>query len=49
MATNEEELSISVQKCPVTFDKSSKDFHRKDAKKNASQAVAEELGLEDGK
>ena len=49
MPTSEEELAISVQKYRVIFDKSNKHFHRKDVKKNAWQAVAEELGLEDGK
>ena len=29
-AASEEELSIVVQKCPAIFDKSNKDFHRKD-------------------
>ena len=49
MATSEKELAISVQMYPVIFDKGNKDFHRKDVKKNEWQAVAEELGLEDGK
>ena len=49
MATSEEELAISVQKYPVFFDKSNKDFHRKDVQKNSWQSVVEELGLEDGK
>ena len=43
------QLAISVQKYPIIFDKSNKDFHRKYVKKNAWQAVAEELGLEDDK
>ena len=54
MAINEEDLSISVQKYTVLFDKGHKEFHRKriyrkDVKKNAWKAVAEELGFEDGK
>ena len=44
---NEEELSVVVQKYLVLYDKSNKEFHRKDVKKNAWKAVAEELGLED--
>ena len=47
-AANKEELSIAVQKYPVIFDKSNKDFHRKDVKKNAWEAVAKELGFENG-
>ena len=43
------QLAISVQKYPIIFDKSNKDFHRKYVKKNAWQAVAEEQGLEDDK
>ena len=42
-------MSISVQKYTVLFDKGHKEFHRKDVKKNAWKAVAEELGFEDGK
>ena len=49
MVPNEQELSIAVQKYPVIFDKSNKDFHRKDVKKNAWEAVAKELGFENGK
>ena len=48
MATSEEELAISVQKYPVIFDRSNKDF-QEGVKKNAWQFVVEELGLEDGK
>ena len=35
MAVNEEELSITVQRYPVLFDKSNKEFHRKDVKRIA--------------
>ena len=35
MAINEEDLSISVQKYTVLFDKRHKEFHRKEVKKNA--------------
>ena len=43
----EEALSNCVQQYKVLYDKSHKDFHRKDIKKNAWNTVAEELGLED--
>ena len=49
MAINEEDFSISVQKYTVLFDKGPKEFHWKDVKKSAWKAIAEELGLEDGK
>ena len=49
MAINEEDLPFSVQKYTVLFDKGHKEFHRKDIKKNAWKAVAEELGFEHGK
>ena len=49
MAINEEDFSISVQKYTVLFDKGLKEFHWKDVKKSAWKAIAEELGLEDGK
>ena len=49
MAINEQDFSISVQEYTVLFDKELKEFHRKDVKKNAWKAVAEELGFEDGK
>ena len=49
MAINEEDLSISVQKYAVLFDKGYKEFHWKDVKKNAWKAVTKELGFEDGK
>ena len=44
----EEALSNCVQQYKVLYDKSHKGFHRKNIKKNAWNAVAEELGLEDG-
>ena len=44
----EEALSNCVQQCKVLYDKSHKDFQRKVIKKNTWNAVAEELGLEDG-
>ena len=46
---NEKELSITVQKYSVIFDKSNVDFHSNDVKKNAWEVVAKELGLENGK
>ena len=45
----DEELSIAVEQFDVLYDKSHQDFHRKDIKSNACKAVAEKLGLEDGK
>ena len=48
MAINEEELSIIVQKYSVLYDKSQREFHRKDVKKNAWDAVAKDMGLENG-
>ena len=42
------QLAISVQKYPIIFDKSNKDFHRKYVKEKCV-AGAEELGLEDDK
>ena len=44
----EEALSNCVQQYKVLYDKSHKDLHRKDIKKNAWNTVAEEVGLEDG-
>ena len=41
----EEALSNFVQQYQVLYDKSHKTFHRKDIKKNAWNAVAEEVGL----
>ena len=49
MVINEDDMSISVQKYIVRFDKGHKEFHAKYVKKNALKAVAEELGFEDGK
>ena len=40
----EEAFSNCVQQYKVFYDKSHKDFHRKDIKKNAWNAAAEELG-----
>ena len=48
LSMEEEALSNSVQQYKVLCCKSHKDIHRKDIKKNAWNAVAEELGLEDG-
>ena len=33
ITTNEKEPSIAIQKYPVIFDKSNKDFHRKDVRR----------------
>ena len=44
----EEALSNCVQQYKVLYDKSHKDFHRKDIMKNPWNAVAEEVGLEGG-
>ena len=44
----EKALSNCVQQYKVLFDKSHKHFHRKEIKKNAWNAVAEKLELEDG-
>lgn len=49
MAINEEELAIIVEKYSVLYDKSHKEFHRKDVKRNAWDAVASDMGLECGK
>ena len=49
MTANEEELSIAVQKHPVIFDKGNLDFRSKEVKKNIWEAVAKELGFENGK
>ena len=38
-----------IKRTCLSFDKGHKEFHRKDVKKNAWKAVAEELGFEDGK
>ena len=44
----EEPSSNCVQQYKVLYDKSHNDFHRKDVKKNAWNAVTEEAGLEYG-
>ena len=44
----EEALPNCVQQYQVLYDKSHKDFHRKDIQKNAWNDVTEEVGLEDG-
>ena len=44
----EEPSSNCVQQYKVLYGKSHKDFHRKDVKKNAWNAVTEEVGLEYG-
>ena len=50
MSSNMEEKALSncVEQYKVLCDKSHKDIHRKDIKKNSQNAVAEEIGLEDG-
>ena len=48
MAMNEEELAIIVQKYSVLYDKSHREFHRKNVKKNAWDAVAKDMGIEYG-
>lgn len=48
MATNDEELSISVQKYEVLYDKEHPEFHHKDVKRNAWNEVAKDMGMEDG-
>ena len=40
MVANEEEPSIAVQKYPVIFDKSNKDFHRKGVKKRTGKTFS---------
>ena len=49
MAINKEELFVIVQKYSVLYDKSHKEFHRNDVKKNAWDAVANDIGFENGK
>ena len=48
MAANEEQLAMAMYKYSVVFGKSNKNFYRKDIKRNAWKAFAEELGLENG-
>ena len=46
----EEELAASiVQNYGVLYDKANKEFHLKDVKQNAWRAVAEQMGIEDGR
>ena len=45
----EEELASIVQNYGVLYDKANKEFQRKDVKKNAWRAVAEQMGIEDGR
>ena len=45
----EEELASMVQNYGVLYDKANKEFHRKDVKQNAWRAVAEQMGIEDGR
>ena len=45
----EEELASIVQNNGVLYDKANKEFHRKDVKQNAWRAVAEQMGIEDGR
>ena len=44
----DEYLARTVQKYPVIYDKSCKDFHDRDVKDNAWQTVAREVGLLSG-
>lgn len=46
--TYDEFLARTVQKYPVIYDKSCKDFHERDVKDSAWQAVAREVGLPSG-
>ena len=46
--TFDEFISRAVKKYPVIYDKSYKDFHERDVKDNAWQAVALEVGLRSG-
>ena len=48
MGSNEEKLSETVRKYECLYDKSHKEFHRRDSRLNAWSNVAEELGMEDG-
>ena len=45
----EEELASIVQNYGVLYDKANKEFHRKEVKQNAWRAVAEQMGIEDGR
>ena len=48
MEVDGETLANQVQEYSVLYDKSHADFHRKDIRKNAWNAIAKDLGLEDG-
>ena len=49
MAGVEDDILVeTVRNFSVLYDKAHADFHRKDVKKNAWNAVAEALGMEDG-
>ena len=45
----EEELASIVQNYGVLYDKATKEFYRKDVKQDAWRAVAEQMGIEDGR
>ena len=45
----EDELASIVQNYGVLYDKANKEFHRKYVKQNAWRAVAEQMGIEDGR
>ena len=45
---DEERLAIGVQKYPCLYDKAVSAFHNKNQKKNAWEAVANDIGLETG-
>ena len=45
----DEMLAATVRRHPVLYDKSYKDFHERDVKDNAWQAVAREVGLVSGR
>ena len=46
---NEEDLAENVKKFLVLYDKSNKEIHKKDIRKNAWTRVAESTGIEDGR
>ena len=48
MAHNNKEIVETVRSYPVLYYKENAGFHRKYIKKNTQNAVALELGLEDG-
>ena len=45
----EEELASTVKNYGVLYGKANKEFHRKDVKQNAWRAVAEQMGIENGR